>query len=535
MTVSVIMGLIGGLGLFLFGIHLLSDSMRKLSLGFLKILLEKVTSNRVKGAALGVVVTSVIQSSSATSVLLIGFLNAGLISLAAALPVIFGANIGTTITAQLIAFKLTKSAYLFVFIGAIMYLFAKKTKNRNRGRAIVGFGILFLGLSTMGASVKPLAQNEAIVNVFISFGQHPFLAILIGLAVTVLLQSSSTTIGMVIAFASAGLLDLPSSIYLVLGDNIGTCVTAVLASIGGKLVSKRLAAGHVLFNVVGTLVVLPFIPLYIHYIPLLSGDLARQIANTHTIFNIVNTIVLLPFVPLFIKVLDKIFPGQDYEKIEARFLDDNLLPTPGLAIKAVTKELSAMLGICQEMLQKARQCVLLYNHKLRNEISIDEESVDEMQKDITHYLVELTQHELGEKERNLIPALIHSVNDIEKVGDYCESLTRLTQRTYENDLTFSESAKSELERLFDKTYFLMRHTRKALDNNDEKAAMVTLNIEEEIDDLIDQYKMTHLVRLEEKMCISDAGLIYSDMLTDIERLNDHLCNITKGILHIGKR
>jgi len=300
-------------------------------------------------------------------------------------------------------------------------------------------------------------------------------------------------------------------------------------------VSKRLAAGHVLFNVVGTLVVLPFIPLYIHYIPLLSGDIARQIANTHTIFNIVNTIVLLPFVPLFIKILDKLFPGQDYEKIEARFLDDNLLPTPSLAIKAVTKELSAMLSICQEMLQKARQCTMQYNHKLRNEISIDEESVDEMQKDITHYLVEITQHELGEKERNLIPALIHSVNDIEKVGDYCESLTRLTQRAYENDLTFSENAKNELEKLFDKTYFLMRHTRKALDDNDEKAAMVTLNIEEEIDDLIDQYKMTHLVRLEEKMCISDAGLIYSDMLTDIERLNDHLCNITKGILHIGKR
>ena len=535
MTISVIMGLMGGLGLFLFGMHLLSDSMRKLSLGFLKILLEKVTSNRVKSAALGVVVTSIIQSSSATSVLLIGFLNAGLITLTGALPVIFGANIGTTVTAQLIAFKLTKSAFFFVFAGAIVYLFAKKTKNKNRGRAILGFGILFLGLATMGSSVKPLAGNETIVNLFLTFGQHPFLAIVIGVVVTVLLQSSSTTIGMVIAFASAGLLDLPSSVYLILGDNIGTCITAVLASIGGKLVSRRLAAGHVLFNVIGTLIVLPFIPLYLHYIPMLSGDIARQIANTHTIFNVVNTIILLPFVPLFIGLLNKIFPGKDYEKIEARFLDDNLLPTPGLAITAVTKELSAMLGLCQEMLKKARQCTLSYNHKLKNEISIDEESVDEMQKDITRYLIEVTQHELTEKQRSLIPALLHSVNDIEKVGDYCESLVRLTQRAYENDLTFSEGAKVELEKLFDKTYTLMRHTRKALDNDDERAAMITLNIEEEIDELIDTYKLTHIERLEEKMCISDAGLIYSDMLTDIERLNDHLCNITKGILHIGKR
>jgi len=340
---------------------------------------------------------------------------------------------------------------------------------------------------------------------------------------------------MVIAFASAGLLDLQSSIYLVLGDNIGTCVTAVIASIGGKMVSKRLAGGHVLFNIIGTLIVLPFIPLYIHYIPLLSGDLARQIANTHTIFNLVNTIILLPFVPLFIKLLDKIFPGKDYEKVETRFLDENLLPTPGLAMKAVIKQLSAMLGICQEMLQKARECALSYNHKLKNEISIDEESVDEMQKDITHYLVEITQNELEEKERRLIPALLHSVNDIEKVGDYCESLTRLTQRAYENDLTFSDGAKAELEKLFDKTYFLMRHTRKALDDNDEKSAMITLDIEKEIDTLIDSYKMTHIERLEDKMCISDAGLVYSDMLTDIERLNDHLCNITKWILHIGKR
>jgi phosphate:Na+ symporter len=501
----------------------------------LKILLDKVTSNRFKAVGLGVIVTSIIQSSSATSVLLIGFLNAGLINLASALPVIFGANIGTTVTAQLIAFKLTKSAYVFVFVGALIYLFAKKTKNRNKGSAILGFGILFLGLATMGTAVKPLAQNETVVQIFVSFGQHPILAIMIGLAVTVLLQSSSTTIGMVIAFASAGLLDLSSSIYLVLGDNIGTCVTAIIASIGGKLVSKRLAAGHVLFNIIGTIIVFPFIPLYVHYIPFLSGDLPRQIANTHTIFNVINTIIMIPCVPLFLKFLDKILPGEDYEKVGAKFLDDNILSTPNLAIKAVIKELSAMLGICQGMLEKARQCVLSYNHKLKNEISIDEESVDEMQKEITRYLVAITQNELEEKERRLIPSLLHSVNDIEKVGDYCESLVRLTQRAYENNLTFSEGAKVELEKLFDKTQALMKHTRRAIDNNDEKAARITLNIEGEIDSLIDTYKLTHIERLEEKMCISDAGLIFSDMLTDIERLNDHLCNITKGVLHIGKR
>ena len=535
MDLNVILELVGGLGLFLFGMHILSDSMRKLSLGLLKNLLEKITSNRIKSAILGVLVTSIIQSSSVTSVLLIGFLNAGLITLTAALPVIFGANIGTTITAQLIAFKLTKSAFLFVFIGALIYLFAKKNKNKNKGLAILGFGILFLGLATMSSAVKPLADNETIVNLFLHFGKQPVLGVLAGLIVTVILQSSSTTIGMVIAFASVGLLDLPSSIYLVLGDNIGTCITAIIASIGGKLSSKRLAMGHSLFNIIGTLIVIPLVPLYIHYIPLTSGDIARQIANTHTIFNVVNTIILLPFVPLFIKLLNKLIPGEDYEKKETKFLDRNLLVTPHLAIKTVVKELSVMLSICQEMLEKARKCIIEYNHKLRNEISIDEESVDEMQKNITEYLIEITQNELSEKQRSTVPSILHSVNDIEKVGDYCEGIAKLAHRAYEYDLNFSGPAVVELERLFDKTETLMRHTKRALDYDDHKAANITLNIEEEIDELIMQYRINHLTRLEQGTCISDTGLIFSDILTDIERLNDHLCNITKGILHIGKR
>lgn len=535
MEFNVLLGVIGGLGLFLFGINLLSTSLKALSLGILKKLLDKVTSNRVRSALVGVVVTSIIQSSSATSVLLIGFLNAGLITLVGALPVIFGANIGTTITAQLIAFKLTKSALLFIFVGAVVYLFSKMEKNKNRGAALLGFGILFLGLSTMGAAVKPLAQNEAVVQLFLYFGQKPLLGILTGLIVTVILQSSSTTVGMVIAFASAGLLDLPSSIYLVLGDNIGTCITAIIASIGGKLASKRLALGHTLFNVIGTMIMLPFIPLYVRYMPLLSGDIARQIANTHTIFNLINTIILLPFVTLFVAVLMKLIPGEDYEKRGIRYLDRNLLVTPSMAIKATIKELSQMLIICQEMLEKARKCAIDYNHKLKNEITVDEESVDEMQKSITDYLVEIAQSDLTDKEKRLVPALLHSVNDLEKVGDYCEAIVKLSQRAYEYNLPFSSAAKVELEKLFDKTSTLMRHTKRAMEDDDHVSATITLNIEGEIDELINQYKINHLKRLEVGTCISDAGLVYSDILTDIERMNNHLCNITKGILHIGKR
>jgi phosphate:Na+ symporter len=387
----------------------------------------------------------------------------------------------------------------------------------------------------MSSAVKPLADNEITRNAFINFGRQPLLGILTGLIATAILQSSSVTTGMVIALVSTGLLDLPSSIYIIFGTNIGTCVTAIIASIGGNLSSKKLALGHTLFNFIGTLIAISFVPLYLTYIPMTSSDIARQVANTHTIFNIINTIIFLPFIPLFVKLLNKIVPGEDYEKKEVRYLDKNLLTAPNLAIDAVVKELGIMLSITMEMLDKAKQCAISYNHKLRNEMSIAEDSVDDMQKNITEYLVEITKTELTEKYSRLIPALLHSVNDIERAADYCEDIVNSAQRFYENDLTFSKNAQDELNRLFEKTYTLMRHTKKAVENNDQKSANVTLNIDSEIQSLIGNFRLNHIKRLEESTCISDSGLVFSDILSYIERLNAHLCNITKGVLHIGKR
>lgn len=532
---NIIIGVIGGLGLFVYGMYLLSDSLKKLSLGILKSLLEKTTSNRFKSMIVGMVLTALIQSSSATSVILIGFLNASVISLSAALAIMIGANIGTTITAQLIAFKLTAIAPVFVFIGTAYFLFAKKIKNKNKGLVILGFGLLFLGLAMMSMAVAPLSDNETAKEALLTFGKYPILGILIGVIVTILFQSSSTTAGMIIAFASAGLMDLSTSIYLIFGINIGTCITAILASIGGNLSSKRLAWGNTIFNILGTFVAVSMTPLYLKYIPLLSSDIVRQVANTHTIFNIINTIIFLPIVPLFVLVMGKIIPGEDYSRTEMKYLDKNLLTVPLLAIRAVINEMTVMLDTCIEMLRKARLCTISYDHKLRNEIVLDEESVDEMQKKTTEYIVEITRNELPEKHSQLIPALLHSVNDLEKVGDYAEGIVLLSLRAYENDLIFSPEANKELERLFDKTDALMRQTKKALQFNDQTAASITLNIEDEINELIKQYKINHIKRLEKAACISNAGLVFNDILTNIERLNDHLCNITKGILHLGKR
>lgn len=532
---TIIIGVVGGLGLFIYGMFLLSDSLKKLSLGLLKNLLEKITSNRIKSMFVGIFVTALIQSSSATSVILIGFLNAGVISLAAAMAIMIGANVGTTITAQLIAFKLTAIAPVFVFVGAAYFFFAKKIKEKNKGLVILGFGMLFLGLAMMSMAVAPLSGNEAARNALLTFGKYPVLGVLTGLLVTVIFQSSSTTTGMIIAFASAGLLDLSTSIYLVFGTNIGTCITGILASIGGNYASKRLAWGNTIFNIVGTLLAMAMVPLYLHYIPQISGDVARQVANTHTFFNVINTIVFLPLVGLFVLAMGKIIPGEDYAKKEAKFLDPNMLAVPHLAISAVIKEMIVMLDTCEAMLSKARTCTIAYDHKLRNEIALDEESVDDTQKYITEYLVEITRNELPEKHSRLIPALLHSVNDLEKVGDYCEDIVVLSQRAYENDLKFSDEAAKELEKLFDKTEALVHQTRKAMQYNDQKAATISLAIEKELDELISHYKLNHIKRLENAICISNAGLVFNDILTNIERLNNHLCNITKGILHLGKR
>ncbi|MEA2014686.1 MAG: Na/Pi cotransporter family protein [Thermodesulfobacteriota bacterium] len=535
MDFKIISVIIGGLGLFLFGMYLLSDSLKKLSLGLLKTMLEKVTAGRFRAASMGAFVTAAIQSSSATSVIVIGFLNAGFMPLAAAVAIMIGANVGTTITAQLIAFKLTAIAPLFVFAGTVIFLAARKDKHKNKGRALLGFGLLFMGLAMMSSAVKPLADDEAIKNIFISFSTSPFLGILTGMIVTAMLQSSSTTTGMIIAFASAGLLDLHGSVHLLFGVEIGTCITAGIASIGGSLSSKRLALGHTVFNVTGTLIMLPLIPLYLHYIPMISGDIARQIANTHTAFNVINALIFLPLVPIFVKLLNRVIPGKDYKKKEIKHLDSNLFITPNLAIKAAIREMLVMLSICWEMFEKAEKCIISYNHRIRNEIALDEDSVDEMQKNITEYLVKLTKGDLSDKERNLVPALLHSVNDLERVGDYCESIVKLSHRGYEHDLRFSTHAKIELGKLFEKTHVLMRQTKKAIENDDHKAAAITLNINREIHALVRQNVSNHIDRLEKGECISDAGLVYTDLLTAIERITDHLCNITKGILHIGKR
>ena len=535
MEIQTFLGIIGGLGLFVYGIHLLGDSLQKISHNLLKIMLEALSGQRLRSALVGTGAAAIIQSSAATSVTVTGFLNAGIIQLSAALAVVLGANLGTTVTAHIIASNLVGVAPFFVFVGALYYFFAPKIRNKNQGIALFAFGLLFIGLSMMGSAVSDLAGNDATRAFFLSLNTMPLVALPAGLFITIILRSSSTATGLIIAFALGGLLDLQAGLYLIFGVNMGGCLTTLISGIGTNPANKRLALGNVMFNIGGVLLAFALVPLYLQVLPLLSESLPRQIATAHTLFNVILLVVFLPLIPLFVRLLERIVPGEAEGKQEIRYLSEHLITTPYLALMAVIRELTVMLSLCRGMLDKAEACVVAYNHKLKNEIIFDEESVDEMQKNITHYLVEITRNDLTDRQRRLVPALLHSVNDLEKVADYCEAIVLLAQRVFEEDLSFSGTAREELERLFAKTRTMLKHTFQAVDENDAKAAQMTLTIKREIDELVAQYKLNHVTRLESGTCTNEPGLVFSDILTSIERINSHLLNITKGILHIGKR
>ncbi len=532
---SIVMSMLFGLALFIYGMNLMSKSLKSLSVEKIKYYLEKATSNRFKSFLIGIGTTAIIQSSSATSVILIGFLNAGMLKLTNAIPAIFGANIGTTVTAQLIAFKLTKIAPWFVIAGLIINFIGKKNKTKNLGMMIFGFGLLFFGLDYMGAAIKPLKSNPIFSEFFLTFGTKPMLGILAGVAVTCIFQSSSTTIGMLIALAVSGLIDFRSSFFILLGDNIGTCITALLASIGGNRASKRLALGHLMFNVIGTLLALSMAGIYLKYIPMFSSDVARQIANAHTAFNVITAVIFIMFVPWYVKLLKKMIKGDDYSRREAEPLDKNLLDTPSLAIDAIAKKLVSMTLLCRDALEKVETLVVKFNHKIYKEVLIDEESVDEIQKDATRYIIGIMKNSLSDNEATKIPNMLHSVNDLERVGDHCENIGHVALKKYEFNQKLTEEANNDLMECFAITKEFLTLTAKAIDEDDQDAARQTLELETKMNDFVTVAKQNHITRMKNDSCSIESGLIYNDIVIHNEKICDHLKNITQGIIHVGKR
>lgn len=531
---EIAISLLGGLGLFLYGMNLMAEGLQKSAGDKLKKIVEKLTSNTVMGVLVGTVVTAIIQSSSAATVMVVGFVNAGIMSLSQAIGVIMGANIGTTVTAQLVSFKLEAIAPVALGIGIILYLFSKKEKTKELATILLGFGILFTGMEFMKDAVKPLAEYEGFRRALIYFGEHQFLGIIAGFAITGIIQSSSASMGMLIALASQGLIPLSSALPILYGDNIGTCVTSLLSSIGASRNAKRAATMHLTFNVIGTLI---FVLILNYPISALvkwldPTDAARQIANAHTIFNVVNVLILLPFAKYIVKIVLKIMPITEEESeatTATKYLDERIIQTPSIALGNTVKEVSRM-G------QKANKALEYSMNSLINKSMTDvektekyEEHVNMLQKEILNYLLKLSKSPLNDEERNKVDLLFNTVNDIERVSDHAENISELSRLAIEKDLQFSDTALEEMNNIYSKAKENFNVALKGLESYDKSIISKVYEIEDEVDALDKLYRKKHIERLNNGKCTIDSGVLFLDLLTNLERISDHSCNIVNNI------
>ena len=529
---EVAFGIFGGLGLFIYGMHLMGEGLHKAAGNKLRKILKSLTINSVVATILGTVVTALIQSSSATTVLAIGFVNAGLMTINQTIGIILGANIGTTITAQIIAFQLTDYALPILGIGFALKFFCKKKLWKDMGEFLLGFGILFLGLSIMTSVVKPFAQNPAIREAFIRYSSNTFLGLAMGFIVTAILQSSSATTGIVIALATVNLITLDGVIPIILGCNIGTCVTALLASIGTSINAKRTAWAHVFFNIIGSVLFVIFLQPFKFLVIHTSTDLVRQCANAHTLFNLIAAFLFLPFTNIYVKFIKKIIVSKEGTELEyiSTYLENHLLATPAIAVEAATKETIRTLKLTKKMITDAMTGFFEKDSKYLKKIDEQENAVDTKRLNITNYLVELMQGELSDDVSRKIPAMVHVINDIERIGDHAVNLKDLTAQRNELNLDFSQEAIDEIRTTYQELIKMLDVTIEALRANDVEKASIIMNKENTINRMRDEFKAHHISRLENGNCNVLSGVIFIDYLANFEKIGDHLTNVGQAIM-----
>ncbi|MGE5573205.1 MAG: Na/Pi cotransporter family protein [Bacteroidota bacterium] len=535
MTVSLACGLLGGLGLFIYGMMQMGDGLQKAAGDRMRRILEVLTARTWMGVIVGAAVTAVIQSSSATTVMLVSFVNAGLMTLKQAVGVVMGANIGTTMTAQLIAFDLADLALPAVGLGFIITFFSRKKIHKYLGQVILGFGLLFLGMTVMTDTMRPLRDNPAFVQWIAGFGKYPLLGVLAGVAMTVTIQSSSATIGLLMAAASQGLVGFDAAIPVLFGDNIGTCITAVLASIGASLSARRTALAHVLFNVFGTITFLTLLPLFKVFVHAVtpSGDIERLIANAHTSFNVLNTLVWLPMAGLLARIATAVYPGQEVIMEHGpKYLDRRMLSTPSIALQLAVKELVRMSGIAREMVKDAGQALLAGKPSaVSKSINAREEVVDNLQAEIILYLSTLmAQGVLTQPQSTRLAGMLHVVNDIERIGDHAVNISGFAIDRVEQGLEFSDEAKSELADLFARVDEVISDAVQALERNDPALAQDVWEKEKHIDELEEVLRTSHLRRLNQGRCSPASGVIYVEVVDNLERMADHAVNLADAVV-----
>lgn len=523
---SIFTGLIGGLGLFLYGMKLMGDGLENAAGEKLKSILEKLTSNKYIGVLIGAAVTCIIQSSSATTVMVVSFVNAGLMSLAQAAGVIMGANIGTTITAQMVSFDLDAIAPLVIGIGAILMLMAKTKKARDFASIAVGFGILFMGMDLMGSSMSPIAKSDWFKEFILVVSDNRILGLLTGLGLTAIVQSSSATTGILIALATTGQIDMRLALPVILGCNIGTCVTALLSSLGANRTAKKAAIIHLFFNVMGSIIFFPFIDPFIGLVESTSLDVPRQVANAHTIFNITVTLILLPLSGYLVKLANLILPGNgEIDKQGAIYLDKRLLETPVVANGQVIKETIRMANKAKENVSLAMKAFMENDPEAINKVYNNENTINIIEREITDYLVELSQLELPEEDLKLFSSTYHVINDIERIGDHAENIADLAAEKMKNNVHLGKEAKKELGLIFEKTLEAIELSVDSYGNNNANSIKRLKEIEKEINKFKDEFRQNNIKRLHEKSCSADSSVVFLDLISNLERIGDHADNI----------
>ena len=535
-----VLTLAGGLGLFLFGMKQMSESIEKAAGAKLRKILEIFTTNRFAGLGVGMLFTAIVQSSSACTVMVVSFVNSGLINLYQAAGIIMGANIGTTITSQLVSFKLSDYAPIFLLIGAVIVMFVKKPVVNRIGQIIVSFGTLFLGISLMSQAMGGLKESEAVLHLFSSLS-NPFIAVLLGFLITGVVQSSSVTVSIVLLLAQQGLLDnFNIVIFIILGCNMGACVSALLASLSGMKDAKRAAMIHFLFNLFGTIIVFIIMlfagDLIVGGIMRLSGNnYGRFVANSHTIIKVFQVLVLFPFSSLLVKATYLVIPGKDdkvgyNDEFKTQFIGNKVVFNPATAVVEVTNEIERMANLALDNLNRAMNSLVTLDSEEIEKVAEVEKNINFLNKTITDYLVKLTQSNIPIEDLQNIGAYFHVVNDIERIGDHATNIAETAEIRKEKNIEFSKEAFNEMAQMMEAINLNLQYAIEMFASRKMEHIEQVRDTEDKIDNMEKEFQQTHVQRLTKNECTAEAGMLYSDILSGLERVGDHATNIAFSVL-----
>ena len=536
MGITDVLALLGGLALFLHGMQMMSTGLEAAAGNRMKSILEKLTSNRIKGVLVGAAITAVIQSSSATTVMVVGFVNSGLMTLKQAVWVIMGANIGTTITGQLIALDIGAIAPLFAIAGVGAIMFIKSEKVHHISSIFAGLGILFMGMDMMGAAMSPLKESEAFISLMTKF-DNPLLGILVGALFTAVIQSSSASVGILQALASTGMIPLSSAVFVLFGQNIGTCITAVLASIGMKVNAKRTTVIHLLFNIIGTVLftVICLVTPYVTWIEAMTpGDPVAQIANAHTVFNIVTTLLLLPFGTHMANIAVRILPDSkkaDDEDLRLKYIrpfeSSYAIGHSAVAVSQVRDEVNRMRDMVAKNISDSFDSLVQYDEKLRKKVSEREEYIDFLNKGISEYIVSLMASEMNMSDSRKINGYYAIISNLERIGDHAVNLAEYGDDMRKWEIDFSDTVKEELNEMKAQCIAALDNLKEVTSENVERILSQAVIIEQKTDDMRDKYFKKQMQRLKKGKCKPQSGIVFSEILTDFERMGDHALNIAQ--------